>query len=277
MNAQAQRDSYPQPFPIFRELDATRAISREASCATAASVGVESIAALVLRVGGVRAVHISGTQRSDAFQELGLADFNRANGAAPVGTPASAIAPIASRRYIWGELRIEFDIPAFDFESPVRFATFIGQQMAGMLLRIHLAERGRALAQMVDRLRRVLTTRKAVHRAAGILARAYDLSEKEAIGLLIRQSRDASRPVGGIAEQIISSHRVVAGVDEGYERSTSPQQPGPKCPRPSSSPQESRWAGRAARPNGSPRLQPGSATLVQRSSRRDLRYGEARA
>jgi AmiR/NasT family two-component response regulator len=45
--------------------------------------------------------------------------------------------------------------------------------------------------------------------AYGILAKAYALSEKDAVAWMMRESRESGRPVYRIAEKIISSHRVV--------------------------------------------------------------------
>jgi GAF domain-containing protein len=211
MSAPAQQHYY-SPIPQFQELDTARAISREAARATLPALGLAAVAQRVLRIDGACAVHVCGTANFHAARELGLRDLTLASHGTHTGTRASAIAPISAGGSVWGELRIEFDIPSFAVESPVRFAIYVAQQIANMLQRIHLLEQAGVLEDAVGRLRRAMATRKTVHRAAGILARAYQLTEQAAIALLIQQSRDSSCPVRGIAEQIISSHRVVPGV-----------------------------------------------------------------
>ena len=205
MSAQAQLDSLSQHITLYGELDAMRAISRDAALAKDAAGGLEEIAGSILRVAGIRAVQILPAAGATE-------DRSRASQRGHSGTPAFAIAPIALSGCLWGEVRIEFDPTAFDLKSPVRFASYCGQQIAGMLRCIQLMERGRILEETVSGLRRTLATRKTAQRAAGILAQAYELSEKEALALLIQQSRESSRPVHCIAEQIISSHRVVVGL-----------------------------------------------------------------
>ena len=200
-----------QPVPSFLELDATRAISREAAHAPLAAAGLAGIAQTILKIPGARSVQFRVAD-SPVSGELGLRDLCITTHKIHSGTRASAIASIVSDGVVWGELRIEFDIPAFEVETPVRFVTYVAQQIAGMLQRIYLREKQWALEQAVSRFRRSLATRKTVHRAAGILARAYQLSERDAIAMLLQQSRDSSRPVDGIAQQIIASHRVVPEV-----------------------------------------------------------------
>jgi hypothetical protein len=212
MSAQAQQQHYFQPVPSFLELDATRAISREAAHATLPAAGLAAIAQAVLKIPGASAVQLCRVADSAVSNELGLRDLSLTGHKIHSGTRASAIGPVASSGVAWGELRIEFDIPSFEVETPVRFVTYVAQQIAGMLQRIYLREKQWALEQAVSRFRRSLATRKTVHRAAGILARAYELSERDAIAMLMQQSRDLSRPVDGIAQQIIASHRVVPGV-----------------------------------------------------------------
>ena len=82
----------------------------------------------------------------------------------------AATADIAAGGLHWGTLRIGFHLRVIHLESPLRFARFVGEQMAGVIDRLAREKERATLTETVEQLRNVLASRKAIDRAQGILA-----------------------------------------------------------------------------------------------------------
>jgi AmiR/NasT family two-component response regulator len=79
----------------------------------------------------------------------------------------------------------------------------MGQQAALLLNRFTLEDQCDAQLATLDRLKRRLNTRIAVHRASGILAELRGVTDKEALALLIQYARQSRRTLLSLAEAII--------------------------------------------------------------------------
>jgi ANTAR domain len=212
MNAAIQ-----QPYPRnesrpLDELSTTHKISRNTAFATEIPRGLESLAGLVLSLRGIRAVELDPVPE---LQEYAGAPFIwTAPGKSVVN--GNAVAEIAAARIRWGQLRIRFNVHAIELESPVRFARFVAQQIAGMLNRLALQSQSKMLRQRLARLTHRLQTRKVVQRASGILARMHGIPQSEAIRLLIRHSRERASSLYSIAEGIILLECRLSLPDRGF-------------------------------------------------------------
>jgi hypothetical protein len=199
MNTAIAQRSPRNEWRTLDELSATRGISRNAALATEILRGLESLAAAALLVGGIRCVEVDPVQELEEYAGAPLrwtvAGKSVANG--------RAVAEIAAGGIRWGELRLRFDAHGVELESPVRFATFFAQQIAGMLNRLALESQSKMLRRRLTRLTHRLQTRKLVQRASGILARMHGIPQSNAIRLLIRHSREKRSSLYCVSEGII--------------------------------------------------------------------------
>jgi hypothetical protein len=154
MSAFQQQPHIFQAIRPLPELEAMREISHQASAALDAKSGLAAVAHSVLRVPGIARLTVE--LQGDAF------DWTGAVWPSPVG---SAIARVVGRGRIHGKLRIEFGIASLELSSPVRFAHFVGQQVAAMLVRIELLQRGEQLRGLIAAQAELLASRKALQRA----------------------------------------------------------------------------------------------------------------
>jgi hypothetical protein len=200
MSAILQPKSRISPVRPFSELEATREISRWASNAVRIDIGLDALAAAVLRVPGIHRIRIEQAPELTGLTQL---DWRLHGIADPLGRAVTDIS-IAGRT--WGQVRLFFELHNHRVESPLRFARFIAQQIAFMLERLALAHQRDLLAAQLESLRRRLKTRKAVHRATGILTRTRGISELEAMALLRTHARQSRRSLGFIAEGVIINH-----------------------------------------------------------------------
>jgi AmiR/NasT family two-component response regulator len=74
-----------------------------------------------------------------------------------------------------------------------------------MFNRLELTERKEAAQAAVKRLQERLETRKAMSRAAGILAEAQSLSHEEAIVVLLKHARESREPLLALARAVIGN------------------------------------------------------------------------
>jgi AmiR/NasT family two-component response regulator len=90
-------------------------------------------------------------------------------------------------------------------ECPLRFARALAQHTALMLNRLEIAARNKASKAAVRRLEERLETRKAVSRAAGILARGRNVTRERAVLLFLRHARESRKSPLELARTTILS------------------------------------------------------------------------
>jgi ANTAR domain len=201
MSALAQPpDLYSSPVQKT-ELQVMRNISTVTSAGSELEQGLEAIAASVLQLQSIVRIRIEPIP--GVVQPLVSAEWGHP-GAHPRGT---ATAEIESSGCSWGRLKIDFDLPPNGIENPLRFTRFAAGQIARWLNERELSARRDALRRRVERLRERLATRKRVQRAMGILVQTRNLSEAEALLLLVKYSRESRRSLSQVAEAIILSEQ----------------------------------------------------------------------
>lgn len=189
------------------EPEAITTISRLSLTAGDAARGLEAMACTALRLAGLHGVEISLHGDTETF-----AWHTKATGR------GSAAGLIAANSREWGRLRILFEPRTKSVECPLRFARFLAQQTALMLNRLDTMVRNEAAKAAIKRLAERLDARKAVSRAAGVLAAAADLAHEEAVLLLLRRARMWRRPV------LCAARAVILGVETGHLRRLSPDE-----------------------------------------------------
>jgi len=189
--------------PLFRSLrrvseqEAITTIGRLALTAGDAASGIESLASVALRLSGVHGIEITLNSAGGNAETL---EWHDSKSPAPRG---SATGLIAANSRAWGRLRILFEPRIQSVECPLRFARVLAQHVALMLNRLEVANRNAAITAAVSRLQHRLDTRKAVSRAAGILASARNLTHRQALSILIEQARESRRPLLPLARIVI--------------------------------------------------------------------------
>jgi len=199
MSALLQSPNLFRSLRRVSEQEAIIAIGRLALRAADAASGLESLAGIALRLSGLHGVEVSlhtGAGKADVLE------WHDSKAAAPRG---SATGLIAANSREWGRLRILFEPRIKSVECPLRFARVLAQQGAVMLNRMELLARKEAAAATLRRLQERLDRRKAVSRAAGILARSKGISHEQSLLLLLHQAREARRPLLPLARTLILS------------------------------------------------------------------------
>ncbi len=208
MSALAQPRRIITSAQPLEELEATHQISRAASQAVDTQEALDEIASLALRVEGIRSVNV---EHRDALRRL-------ANGPFRWGPPAggvnegSAAADVACGGSQWGTVRIGFHLRIIHLESPLRFARFVGEQMAGVIDRLGREKERATLTETVEQLRNVLASRKAIDRAQGIIAGRQKITHTEAGAVLRKYSSESGNDLRRVAEAVILSEQ--AGQDD---------------------------------------------------------------
>jgi hypothetical protein len=197
MSAVLQSPNLFRSLRRVSEQEAVTTIGRLALAAVDAASGLEALAGVALRLGGLHGVEISLHAGQDEVEVL---EWHDSKAPAPRG---SATGLIAANSREWGRLRILFEPRMKSVECPLRFARVLAQQAALMLNRLELLAYKEAAGAAVRRLQERLDRRKAVNRAAGILARSRSVSDEEALLLLLRHAREAKRPLLPLARTII--------------------------------------------------------------------------
>jgi hypothetical protein len=193
------RTSRRIPSTGFTELQVMYEISRQASAAPDAGTATDVIAALVLRSPGV--VRLSIDWEADPPESWGPAAHR-----GPLG---SAVAPIVIDAVKLGTLSLSFRLNHVDLESPSRFALFVAQQIS----RVHelsvLTAQKLALERQIAADRQEVASRKAFHRARGMVARSRRVSEVDAGALLRKFAAQTGRTVRELSEELIARDRAV--------------------------------------------------------------------
>ena len=172
------------------ESEALLAIRRSACSEQNLESAFEAIAAAILQMDGMHGIHL----HMNGVPPLHKGTFSVS------GTIASALEPVRANGKTWGSIRIHFDSAQTQVQAPVRFARFVGQQIASLLDRLSITNEVATRRRRLTHLERRLATRKAVHRARGQLAQARGVSDLEALQLLKRHARRSGRTLLEVAE-----------------------------------------------------------------------------
>jgi hypothetical protein len=199
MSALLQSPNLYRSLRPLKEFEAIALISRLGLAAADAASGLASLASVALRLNGMHGVEVSLSSDGDTLQ------WHDSLGPAPRG---SASALLAANGREWGRIRILFEPRIQSVECPLRFARLLAQHAALMLNRLELIERNEAITAAISRLQDRLETRKAVSRAAGLLAREQNLSELKALSLVLLQARQSHRPLLQLARSIILGQEI---------------------------------------------------------------------
>ena len=197
MSALLQSPNLFRSLRRVSEQEAITNIGRLALTAADAASGIESLASIALRLSGLHGVEITLTS---GHGNVGTMEWHDSKSPAPRG---SATGLIAANSRDWGRLRILFEPHIKSVECPLRFARVLAQHIALMLNRLEATGRYAASAAAVNRLQHRLDTRKAVSRAAGILASARNLTHQQALAILLEQARESRRPLLALARTVI--------------------------------------------------------------------------
>ena len=197
MSALLQSPNLFRSLRRISEPEAITTIGRSALAARDAASGLESLANVALRLSGLHGVEITLHGQSGQSETFELHD---SKAAAPRG---SATGLVAANAREWGRLRIFFEPRIKSVECPLRFARVLAQHTALMLNRLDISARHEAIRRAMSRLEQRLETRKAVSRAAGILANMHHLPHEQGLAILLRQERTSRRPLLPLARAII--------------------------------------------------------------------------
>ena len=199
MSALLQSPNLFRSLRRVSEQEAIFAIGRLALRAVDAASGLEALASVALRLSGLHGVEVSLHSTEGNVDVL---EWHDSKAPAPRG---SATGLMAANSREWGRLRILFEPRIKSVECPLRFARILAQQAAVMLNRMELTASKEAASAAVRRLQERLERRKAVSRAAGILARARNLSHEQALSHFLQQARESKRPLLPLARTLILS------------------------------------------------------------------------
>jgi len=191
MSALHQPDSFYRQSKRLTEPEALQEIGRIAHTAVSALKGLQAIAETALWIPGVHTVKVEDGALLAAFGPL----------AWPAGgsrsTSLTALVTVEANGRSWGRLRLAAT------EEMRSFTVFLGQQTALLLNRLDLIRRHDTLRAQAKRLSERLETRKNLHRAAGLVARARGVSDRAALQLLVNHARKSRRSLNRVAETVL--------------------------------------------------------------------------
>jgi GAF domain-containing protein len=179
------------------EASALQAISCVASAARNLESGLKDLAESALRIPGLHKIQL---KPSVAFPPLEALEWYAIRKPVLCG---SATACIEAGGRSWGVLCVHFEPRIETVESPLRFARFLGQQVASLLNRFALKGQRDAQLATIERLKRRLNTRIQVNRATHIVAKLRGTNEKEALIWLIQCARLSRCGLVSVADVII--------------------------------------------------------------------------
>ncbi len=201
MSALLQSPNLFRSLRRVNEPEAIMKIGRLSLTSADAASGLEALASVALRVSGVHGVEVS-LNAAEAGGSVETMEWHDSKAPAPRG---SATGLIAANSRDWGRLRILFEPRMKSLECPLRFARVLAQHVALMLNRLEVSAGNKASKAAVHRLQERLETRKAVSRAAGILAKASNLTHERAVLLLLHQARKTRKSPLALARTMILS------------------------------------------------------------------------
>ena len=192
------------PRPVS-EVELLRVIGRITWNATSEEGALKSIAAAILRAPDFNGIRVEPAEEAS---HLPLYEATRRQ---QEGEVAWALAPIAANGKHWGQLRIFFPTQTSpSAESPVRLAKFVGQQVAILLDRLHVERQNRLELARLQALEHGIRRRKAIHRAAAILAEQRKVSLLEATRILVQYARGKRKRLLPLAESLIFGFEALA-------------------------------------------------------------------
>ncbi len=194
MSALLQSPNLFRSLRKITEQEAILTLGKAALTASDATLGLETLAGVALRLSGIHGVVVRLNSVQDALE------WHASRTTTPGGT---AMGLIAANAREWGNLRLLFEPRTKSMECPLKFARVLAQQAALMLNRLELKENLHARTRAVRRLEQRLDARKAVSRAAGLLAKLNNLTEQHAMALLLRQAREKRSAPLAVARSII--------------------------------------------------------------------------
>ncbi len=195
MSALLQSPNLFRSLRRVNEQEAIMSIGRLAWSAADAADGLEALSSIALRLNGVHGVEIQ-------LHSNELLEWHASKADGPKG---AATGLMTANGHEWGKLRLLFEPRIQSVECPLRFARVLAQQTALMLNRLAVHAQIQVAQAAALRLESRLETRKAVSRAAGILAQAKTLSHEQAILVLLKQARESKRSPLVLARTLILS------------------------------------------------------------------------
>jgi hypothetical protein len=180
MSALPQPDSFYRQSNRLTEPEALQEIGRIAHTAVSASKGLQAIAEAALWIPGVHSVKVE--------DGAPLTAGNKSH---------TTLVTIEANGRSWGRLRL-----TTNGEAP-RSASFLAQQVALLFNRLDLIRRHQVLRAQAKRLSERLETRKNLHRAAGLVARARGVSDRAALQLLVGHARASRHSLNRVAETVL--------------------------------------------------------------------------
>ena len=200
MSALLQSPNLYRSLRRVSEQEAIMTIGRLALTVADPARGLEALASVALRVSGLNGVEVKLSAGEEST--TGTLEWHASKAPAPRG---AATGLIAANSREWGQLRILFEPKMRSLECPLRFARALAQHTALMLNRLDIAARNKASKAAVRRLEERLETRKAVSRAAGILAHGRNLTSERAVLLFLRHARESRKSPLELARTMILS------------------------------------------------------------------------
>jgi hypothetical protein len=188
MSALPQPDSFYRQSKRPTEPETLQEIGRIAHTAVDPLKGLQAIAEAALRIPGVRGLKVEDGPLLTAFGPIASGSH---------GTSHTTSVTVEANGRSWGQLRLTTTGEARSF------ADFLGQQVALLLNRLDLIRRHDALRAQAKRLSARLETRKNLHRAGGLVARARGISDRAALQLLVTHARKSRRSLNRIAEAVL--------------------------------------------------------------------------
>ena len=203
MSASAQQNTFSLRFQRrLTELDLLRAVSNITWTADHEESALAAIAAAVLNLPGLTGFRFE--PQVEAARNLLHLPIYEASKPRSSGPSASAVSAACANGQTYGQLRIFFDPnSSLKLESPVRLAKFIGQQIGLLLHRIALRREHQRHSAHLAAIERAIRRRKAIRRAAVILATQRNVSEAEATSFMVSYARRNHRTLFEISEALV--------------------------------------------------------------------------
>jgi hypothetical protein len=191
MSALPQPDSFYRQSKRLTETEVSQEIGRIVHAAVSLPSGLQAIAEAALWIPGIYTVKIEDGALLTAF---GALTWPAGGGR---GKTHTTLVTVAANGRSWGRLRLMTTGESRDFPA------FLGQQIALLLNRLDLIRRHDTLRAQAKRLSERLETRKNLHRAGGLVARARRISDRAALQLLVTHARKSRRSLNRIAEAVL--------------------------------------------------------------------------
>jgi hypothetical protein len=199
MSALLQYESFYRRLDRLTDLEATREIGRIAQTAANETDGLEALAATVLDVTGMHDMKIEDGALVEIFGARAWPARAACAGARAI------LVPVQANGFLWGHLHLTVDPHAGSL------ARFLGEQLALLLHRLYLIRQREIHLAQLKRLSQRLETRKKIHRAGGLVARARGVSNRQALQILVHHARKSRRTLDHVAETVILGYEAPLG------------------------------------------------------------------